>query len=60
MSAVSYSQDLLVSPTFLTVDPQTFESWLLSETGRVAGNYPERYKRFISPLGELLSVRRPA
>lgn len=50
MSALSFSADAVISSYFLMINPADFTSSLLSETGRTAGLFPDRYKRFI-PVG---------
>ncbi len=48
MSALSHSTDFVIATTFLMIPAADFTAALLSETGRIAGSYPERYKRFIA------------
>ena len=50
MSALSHSADLVIASTFLDIPLTDFTASLLSETGRITENYPDRYKRFI-PAG---------
>jgi len=50
MNALSFSADAVISTYFLMIDPADFTASLLSETGRTAGLFPDRYKRFI-PVG---------
>jgi len=47
MSALSFSQDAVISFTFLMVTPTNFTSWLLAETERTTNLFEDRYKRFI-------------
>jgi len=48
MSALSFSQDFVVATLFLMIPVADFTASLLAETGRIAGSYPDRYKRFIT------------
>ena len=50
MSALSFSTDFVIATTFLMIPTADFTASLLSETGRIAETYPERYKRFV-PVG---------
>jgi len=47
MSALSYSRDFVIALTFLMVNAQDFQGWLLTETGRIQSAFPDRYRRFI-------------
>lgn len=47
MSALSFSADFVIATTFLMIPAADFTESLLRETGRIAENYPERYRRFI-------------
>lgn len=51
MSALSFSADSVISTFFLMINPATFTSSLLAETGRTTAMFEDRYKRFI-PAGE--------
>ena len=50
MSALSFSEDSVISTFFLMIPPATFTASLLAETGRTTTAFPDRYKRFI-PVG---------
>lgn len=48
MSALSFSEDAVISVTFLMINPATFTASLLAETERTTLSFPSRYKRFIA------------
>jgi len=50
MSALSFSEDSVISDFFLMIDPADFTASLLSETGRTSTLFGDRYQRFI-PVG---------
>jgi hypothetical protein len=50
MSALSFSEDQVISTFFLMINPASFTVSLLAETGRTTTMFEDRYKRFI-PAG---------
>lgn len=48
MSALSFSEDAVISVTFLMINPATFTASLLAETERTTMLFEDRYKRFIA------------
>jgi Pectinacetylesterase len=50
MSALSFSADSVIASFFLMINPADFTASLLSETGKTASMFEDRYKRFI-PVG---------
>jgi len=50
MSALSFSEDQVISAFFLMIAPDDFTASLLAETERIAMSFPDRYRRFI-PAG---------
>ena len=55
MSALSFSEDAVIAVTFLMINPATFRTTLLAETGRTTSTFVDRYKRFI-PAGAAHTV----
>ena len=44
---MSHAEDSTIASFFLMIGGEQFKTSLLSETERMADNYPDRYKRFI-------------